>query len=59
MSILMTGTGRTDFQQGDARELFRSVERIEAVTNEDIVRVANEAFRPTNRTAALIVNEDS
>ena len=42
---------------GDWRELFRSVERIEAVTKEDILRVAAEAFRPTNRTTAMIVNE--
>ncbi len=42
---------------GDWRELFRSVERIEAVTKEDILRVANEAFQSTNRTSASIVNE--
>ena len=42
---------------GDWRELFRSVERIEAVTKEDILRVANEAFEPTNRTSAMIVDQ--
>jgi predicted Zn-dependent peptidase len=40
---------------GDWRELFRSLERIEAVTAEDIRRVANATFRPENRTVAMIV----
>lgn len=41
---------------GDWRELFRSVDRIELVTKEDIQRVAREAFNPVNRTVAMIVN---
>jgi len=44
-------------QRGDWRELFRSVERIEKVTPEDIMRVARATFVPTNRTVAMIVNE--
>jgi predicted Zn-dependent peptidase len=44
---------------GDWRELFRSVERIEKVTKEDILRVARTTFIPTNRTVAKIVNEDA
>jgi len=43
---------------GDWRELFRGVERIEKVTKEDLTRVANEVFQPTNRTVAMIVPED-
>jgi predicted Zn-dependent peptidase len=43
----------------DWRELFRSVERIEKVTKEDIMRVAQATFVPTNRTVAMIVNEDT
>ncbi|HTT21048.1 MAG TPA: pitrilysin family protein [Candidatus Sulfotelmatobacter sp.] len=39
---------------GDWRELFRSVDRIDAVTKADIRRVANEVFVPTNRTVAII-----
>ena len=39
---------------GDWRELFRQVERVEAVTKADIRRVANATFQPTNRTVALI-----
>ncbi len=42
---------------GDWRELFRSVDRIEGVTKEDIRRVAREAFKPVNRTVAMIVND--
>lgn len=56
-----TGIGRQlAFYQslfGDWRELFRSVDRIEKVTKEDILRVAQEVFKPTNRTVAMIVNE--
>lgn len=44
---------------GDWRELFRHIERIDAVTKADIRRVANETIRATNRTVAMIVNEDA
>jgi len=39
---------------GDWRELFHSVERIDKVTKEDIRRVANKTFQPTNRTVGII-----
>lgn len=39
---------------GDWRELFRSVDRIDAVTKADIRRVANSVFVPTNRTVGII-----
>jgi predicted Zn-dependent peptidase len=39
---------------GDWRELFRSVDRINAVTKADIRRVANQVFVPTNRTVGII-----
>jgi predicted Zn-dependent peptidase len=39
---------------GDWRELFRQVERIEKVTKEDIRRVANKTFQPSNRTVGII-----
>jgi len=41
---------------GDWRELFRSVERIDAVTKADIRRVANEVFVESNRTVGIIEN---
>jgi predicted Zn-dependent peptidase len=40
----------------DWRELFRSVDKINAVTKADIRRVANEVFVPTNRTVGVIEN---
>ncbi len=43
---------------GDWRELFRHVERIEAVTAADVQRVARETFQPTNRTVAMIVHQE-
>jgi predicted Zn-dependent peptidase len=39
---------------GDWRELFKSVDRINAVTKADIRRVANQVFIPTNRTVGVI-----
>ncbi|MBW3564663.1 MAG: insulinase family protein [Acidobacteria bacterium] len=40
--------------QGDWRELFRDVEEIDAVTADDILRIANETFTDANRTSAMI-----
>ncbi len=39
---------------GDWKELFRSLERIEKVTSEEILRVARETFVTRNRTVARI-----
>jgi predicted Zn-dependent peptidase len=39
---------------GDWRELFRSVDRIENVTQADIRRVAKETFFDTNRTVGIM-----
>jgi predicted Zn-dependent peptidase len=41
---------------GDWRELFREVERIDAVTAADVKRVANATFAPNNRTVAKLEN---
>ncbi|HVR96683.1 MAG TPA: insulinase family protein, partial [Thermoanaerobaculia bacterium] len=41
---------------GDWRELFRYIDRLDKVTKADIRRVANETFRASNRTVAMIVN---
>ena len=41
---------------GDWRELFRSVDKINAVTKADIRRVASEVFVPSNRTVGVIEN---
>jgi predicted Zn-dependent peptidase len=39
---------------GDWRELFRQIERIDAVSKADLRRVANKIFTPENRTVALM-----
>ncbi len=41
---------------GDWRELFRSVDKINAVTKADIRRVASQVFVSTNRTVGVIEN---
>ncbi|MGZ5444645.1 MAG: M16 family metallopeptidase [Thermoanaerobaculia bacterium] len=41
---------------GDWRELFREVERIDAVTAADVKRVANATFTEGNRTVAKLEN---
>jgi predicted Zn-dependent peptidase len=39
---------------GDWRELFYNIDRLQKVTKEDIRRVANSTFTPTNRTVAIV-----
>ena len=39
---------------GDWRELFRKIQKIDAVTKADIRRVANQTFVPSNRTVGII-----
>ena len=39
---------------GDWRELFYNIDRLQKVTKEDIRRVANKTFIPTNRTVAIV-----
>ncbi|MDC0834646.1 pitrilysin family protein [Geitlerinema sp. CS-897] len=43
---------------GDWRNLFRQIEQIEAVTAEDILRVARETFVPENRTIGKLLPID-
>ena len=38
--------------------MFKVVEEIEAVTLEDVKRVAGEIFRQSNRTVAIIETEE-
>ena len=44
--------GEYQVRYGDWRELFRQIQRIEAVTKADIRRVANKTFAEENRTVA-------
>jgi predicted Zn-dependent peptidase len=39
---------------GDWRELFYNIDRLQKVTKQDIRRVANKTFTPTNRTVAVV-----
>jgi predicted Zn-dependent peptidase len=39
---------------GDWRQLFKSVEKIDKVTQADIRRIANQIFIDTNRTVAVV-----
>lgn len=43
---------------GDWRQLFHEIERVEAVTLDDVKRVAGEMFVETNRTVAIIETEE-
>jgi len=44
---------------GDWREMFRELDRINAVTNQDIQRVANQYFTKKNRTVVKIENQQN
>ncbi len=39
---------------GDWRELFRRIDKIDAITNDDVKRVANQIFVDTNRTVGIL-----
>jgi predicted Zn-dependent peptidase len=43
-------------EEGDWRELFRQIDRIDKVTAADVRRVANQTFTTSNRTIAYIDN---
>ncbi len=44
---------------GDWRNVFRALDAIEAVTAEDVQRVAAETFVPSNRTVAVMRNAET
>ncbi len=51
--------GEYQARYGDWRELFRQIQRIEAVTKADIRRVANKTFTAENRTVGRIETASS
>jgi predicted Zn-dependent peptidase len=53
---LASQLGVSQARYGDWRELFRNVDRIDAVSKADIRRVANQIFVPSNRTVGIIDN---
>jgi predicted Zn-dependent peptidase len=44
---------------GDWRELFRSVDRIDKVSKADVQRIAKKTFVATNRTVAMVENQQA
>ncbi len=51
---LATQLAEYQTRYGDWRELFRQLDRVDAVTKADVRRVANKIFVDTNRTSARI-----
>lgn len=51
---LAINLAENQLKYGDWRELFRRIDRIDAVTNDDVKRVANEVFVDTNRTVGIL-----
>jgi len=51
---LAINLAQNQLKYGDWRELFRRIDRIDAVTNEDVKRVANEVFVESNRTVGIM-----
>jgi predicted Zn-dependent peptidase len=46
-------------RQGDWREMFRYIDKLEKVTKEDVMRVAKATFVAQNRTVGMIENSDA
>jgi predicted Zn-dependent peptidase len=51
---LAINLAENQLKYGDWRELFRRIDKIDAVTNEDVKRVANEIFVESNRTVGIL-----
>jgi predicted Zn-dependent peptidase len=51
---LAINLAQNQLKYGDWRELFRRIDRIDAVTNDDIKRVAREVFIDSNRTVGIL-----
>lgn len=51
---LAINLARNQLKYGDWRELFRQIDKIDAVTSDDVKRVANQVFVDTNRTVGIL-----
>jgi predicted Zn-dependent peptidase len=51
---LAINLAQNQLKYGDWRELFRRIDKIDAVTNDDVKRVANEVFVEANRTVGIL-----
>jgi predicted Zn-dependent peptidase len=56
---LAINLAENQLKYGDWRELFLRIDKIDAVTNEDVKRVANEVFVETNRTVGILETKDA
>jgi predicted Zn-dependent peptidase len=56
---LAINLAENQMKYGDWRELFRRIDKIDAVTNEDVKRVANEIFVDSNRTVGILETQDA
>lgn len=56
---LAINLAENQLKYGDWRELFRRIEKIDAVTNDDVKRVANEIFVDSNRTVGILENQSA
>jgi predicted Zn-dependent peptidase len=54
---LAINLAQNQLKYGDWRELFRRIDKIDAVTNDDVKRVANEIFVDSNRTVGILENQ--
>lgn len=54
---LAINLAENQLKYGDWRELFRRIQKIDAVTNDDVKRVANEIFVESNRTVGVLENQ--
>jgi predicted Zn-dependent peptidase len=51
---LAINLAENQMKYGDWREMFHRIDQLDAVTNEDVKRVANEVFVDTNRTVGIL-----
>jgi predicted Zn-dependent peptidase len=51
---LASSLADTQMKYGDWREMFLRIDKLEAVTNADVKRVANEVFVDSNRTVGIL-----
>lgn len=56
-TAIATMFARAEMLQGDWRAVFENLAKLEAVTVDDVKRVANETFKFSNRTVGSIVHE--
>jgi predicted Zn-dependent peptidase len=54
---LASNLAENQLRYGDWREMFRRIDKLDAVTNDDVKRVANQVFVENNRTVGILQTE--